>query len=170
MGLWRKIRWLLRPRKPAIEVAFHWVVDRLEAHKIPYIVNGGLAARVYGAKRPVRNIDIDLPFDRARDLFEDLRAHLAHKPQVVRDAFWDLPYYRMTYKGQRIDLGDSNQVDADTPAITAAKEQAARHATNEIVTIFGRFVPVVSKEELCHYKKKRGRPEDLQDLADMGAV
>lgn len=58
-----------------IERALAWITQTLRRHEVSYQVVGGLAARAYGAHRPLLDIDIYVPFDRAASLLEEVRPY-----------------------------------------------------------------------------------------------
>ena len=39
--------------------ALFWIVKILKKHKIPFHISGGFAAKLYGVKRDLADIDID---------------------------------------------------------------------------------------------------------------
>ena len=41
--------------------AFEWIISILRNHKIPFEIIGGFAARLYGSRRMLADIDIDIP-------------------------------------------------------------------------------------------------------------
>src|SRR5690348_12670369 len=41
--------------------ALHWIVNILKKLNINFQIAGGLAANIYGADRPLHDIDIDIP-------------------------------------------------------------------------------------------------------------
>ena len=148
--------------------AFHWIIDKLDQRPdVPYVITGGLAARAYGATRPVNDIDIELPFDQAAGLFDDLHSYLPPTPVVLKDDYWDLVYYIFEYAGQVIEIGDSRRIYVRNPMTgdLVKKEIDFKNRTRRILN--GRSVWVIARDELIFYKQLRARPEDLQDIAEM---
>ena len=50
------------------EGALKWIVKILRDHNIPFQISGGFAARIYGSKRELADIDIDVATDRLDEL------------------------------------------------------------------------------------------------------
>lgn len=68
--------------------ALAWIVDALNRHRVPYQVVGGLAARAYGARRDLLDIDMYVPSDEAVGLLEEVRPHVAWGPEHFVDDSW----------------------------------------------------------------------------------
>ena len=41
--------------------ALKWIVNILKTNKVPFRISGGLAVKIYGSKRDLDDIDIDIP-------------------------------------------------------------------------------------------------------------
>ncbi len=53
-----------------VDAALGWILRVFKKHGVPYQVCGGFAAHLYGATRPINDIDIDIP----RDAFQMIHA------------------------------------------------------------------------------------------------
>lgn len=69
----------------AAQEALRWVVGLLDAHDVPFEVVGGLAARAYGATRPLADMDLYIPGAHVATVLE------AAEPFVTRPAARHLP-------------------------------------------------------------------------------
>ena len=58
------------------QAAFHWIVNILKTHNIPFHVAGGLAAKSYGAQRELADIDLDIPEDRFEDIIPEVQKYI----------------------------------------------------------------------------------------------
>ncbi len=85
--------------------ALAWIVGALRERGVPFQITGGLAARCYGAKRPLVDIDIDVPEEHLPSLGRVLAEHVVFGPGRFRDDDWDLTLLTLRYAGQNIDLG-----------------------------------------------------------------
>ena len=64
----------------ARKAAFYWIVQLLRKHKISYRITGGFAARLYSSKRPLADIDIDLPMIGFRKILPEARPYASNPP------------------------------------------------------------------------------------------
>lgn len=55
-----------------LENGLRWVVSILKKQRIPFQISGGLAAHIYGSKRPLNDIDLDVPEDKMAVLLTDI--------------------------------------------------------------------------------------------------
>ena len=90
-------------RDPAAALA--WIAERLEAEAVPWQLTGGLAARAYGSRRPLADIDIWIPAASVERVLPHCAPFGLEGPTRVRDGLWDVTYYRLVHSGQAIELG-----------------------------------------------------------------
>jgi hypothetical protein len=86
------------------EAALKWIVGVLRAYKIPFQITGGLAARIYGAKRELADIDLTIPEDRMVELAGLVRENITFGPAQYKDEQWDVLLMTLNYEGQEIDI------------------------------------------------------------------
>lgn len=65
--------------------AFRWIVNILKKQKIPFQITGGLAAQVYGSKRRLNDIDIEIPENRFNDILPDVKKYIDFGPAQYID-------------------------------------------------------------------------------------
>ncbi len=151
-----------------VRPALGWIVDALNRYRVPYQVVGGLAARAHGARRPVFDVDLYVPFDRATAALEEIRPHIYWGPEHYVDEQWDLTYLKADFGGQKVELGNS----CTHPRyfdVEAGRWEAQRVAYGSSVTIrvFGVEAEVMPKDELIRYKRRLGREVDLIDVEQL---
>lgn len=70
--------------------ALGWIVDVLRRYRVPYQAVGGLAARAHGARRPLLDIDLYVPFNEAAGVLEEVRPFVVWGPEHHAGDEWDL--------------------------------------------------------------------------------
>ena len=143
--------------------AFLWIIDILEKNNIPFQITGGFAARVYGAKRRLADIDIDIPEIKFRKLLPSVKAHRIFGPKRYRDKTFDVLLITLIYAGQKIDIsGCESEKYYDRKQNRWVRSKGLSHSVKR--TIYGKSVPVIPLENLIKYKSQTLRGVDKKDL------
>lgn len=151
--------------------ALRWVTELLEDLGIAYQVVGGLAARCYGATRPLVDIDLYVPdeasLDRIASAAED---RLVRPPSLHRDEHWDLTFLTLEWGAWKIEIAAAATArvwnrDAERWASAAVQFDESR-----IVETSGLELRVMPREDLIRYKTGLGREVDRLDLEAMQGV
>ena len=152
-----------------MERALGWIVMLLEKSHIPFQITGGLAAHLYGARRPVNDIDIDIPNFAFDVILPEVRDHIIFGPDRYRDSTWDIYLMTVDYHGQETDLtGIENGL-----IFNKESGEWERHLVNltdvTMVEAFGMVLPVQNARDLIHYKRKIGYDEakHLRDVREI---
>jgi hypothetical protein len=147
------------------------VIRLLGHHGVRYVLIGGLAAVTHGAPLVTRDIDICYARD-AGDLVR-LAAALGEVHAELRGADRGLPF---KLDAMTLGAGDSFTLTTDfgpidilgTPAGTSGYDDLAR--TAEPYQLFGHRVLVASVDDLIRMKRAAGRPKDLLEVEELGAL
>lgn len=137
----------------------------LDAHKVEYVVIGGIAVQVYGHARMTNDIDLipsptPLNLERLAAALEDLEArilnpgseHLEINAQMLpRATLWQL-----TTRHGDID------VLHDAPGAAPFSQLRERAL---VIALGDQPIPIVSRDDLIKMKRATGRPVDLADIA-----
>ncbi|HSW94150.1 MAG TPA: hypothetical protein VLJ15_07350 [Gammaproteobacteria bacterium] len=147
--------------------ALRWIINILNKHHIIYQVTGGLAAKVYGAKRSLADIDLDLPGQAIRIILSEVKPYIICGPKRFRDEQWDILLLTIDYHGQLIDISGADdglifdrinnqweKCEVDFSAVVEKK-------IDDIV------VKVISKADLIKYKSVLKREVDILDLSEL---
>lgn len=149
------------------EKALRWILGVLEKHKSRYLITGGFAARLYGSKRGLADIDIEVPHDKFPNIIADVRPYIFLGPERFQDKNWDLVYAKLEYAGQKIDICDGDSlkiIDDKTGRIVINGLDFSAPATK---VVFGIRVSVIPKEILIRYKSVLDRDVDRADIAQI---
>lgn len=151
------------------EKAFRWIIGILEKHKIRFQITGGLAARAYGSRRPLADIDIDIPENQFEKIATDVERYVIWGPEKFINDNWDLTLMTLKFFGQEIDIcGASVKMrDHQSGKWIRNTTDFSKAVTREL---YGIRVPVIRKRDLVKYKKILGRNVDVDDLSALKAA
>ncbi|MBM3206254.1 MAG: hypothetical protein FJZ43_01365 [Candidatus Staskawiczbacteria bacterium] len=136
-----------------IESALKWILPILKKHKVPFQISGGFAAHIYGSKRPVNDIDIDIPEDKIDVLVPDVKEYIVYGPAQHKNNRWDLKLITLEYYGQEIDIGGAYNVKIFDDNESIWKSFPAKLEEVEFHNVYGFNLPVVEPRYLADYKK-----------------
>ena len=152
-------------RDPAAALA--WVVGLLDRHCIPFQAVGGLAARAYGATRPLIDLDFYIPMERFPELLPEASAYVVWGPEHYRDADWDITFVKLSYAGQQIEFGDAIDAYFFDRVAEIWVRQEIDFGASVWRDVLGVRVPVMPLPELIAYKRRLDREVDRMDLAEL---
>lgn len=144
--------------------AFHWIVTILKELNIPFQIAGGLAANIYGSRRLLEDIDIDIPEDCFSIIKAEVKDFIVYEPTQFKDETWDLMLMTLNYKGQLIDLSGAYHTKICNKLTKEWQNFPADFSKSEIKKCFDIDVSVIPRDELLFYKKIIARPVDLIDV------
>lgn len=136
-----------------LERALYWVIDVLTRNDIDYQISGGFAAHIYGANRPINDIDIDIPEDRFEDVYNDVKDYIIFGPGQFKDERWDLKMITLNYKGQEIDIGGAYETKICDINTGEWVTDSADLSTVKIFYVNGLKINVCNPRDLASYKK-----------------
>jgi len=154
--------------------ALNWIVSLFNHYSIPYQICGGMAARAYGATRPLVDIDLYAPLQDAPH-FQAFMGEL--KPYIIREFVphlsisWDILYLALNYQGMQIEIAESttnprfyNHRDGRW------EDQPIDFAASTVIQFYGVEVAIMPKDELLAYKAMLNRDVDRLDIEQITAV
>ena len=149
------------------EKALKWITNILQKHNIPFRISGGFAARIYGSKRELADIDIGMDKNYFPEILPEIKKYIISGPEIYKDDEWDLFVATLNYKGQDIDL-----YPIDVLKFFNKKQQKwedLKHTFSDITfkEIYGIKIPIISRKNLIEYKSKLEREVDLIDVKEM---
>lgn len=151
-----------------IGTALGWIVSLLDQYEVPYQIVGGLAAKAYGATRPLVDIDIYAPFEKMQAVLEEIRPYLVREPAPHLSASWDLVYLALVYQDVYIEIGDTSS----NPRFYNRRDQrwesqVIDFARSNVMTLYGAEAAIMPKDELIAYKAMLEREVDYQDMREI---
>ena len=149
----------MRSAKPA----FIWIISILKKRKIPFQISGGMAARVWGAKRELADIDINVDLENFDEILPEVKKFVIFGPGKYKDKNWDLYEMTLRYRGQEIDICRASDQKIFNKNTKKWESLRIDFSTSRNKQVFGLPVSVMPKDELIDYKIKLRRPVDLKD-------
>lgn len=152
------------PSEKKFKTALKWAVNILKTHQIPFRVSGGLAAKAYGSKRKLFDIDLDIADSSFSILKNFVKKYISSGPTRFIDNHWNLLMMTIIYQGVSIDISGAKTgklFDLTNKKWTLYRADFRKNIEK---TIFGITVPVIPKNELIAYKQKLQRMADKQDI------
>jgi hypothetical protein len=147
--------------------AIRWIVDLLRDLGVPFQVAGGLAAKAYGARRRLADLDIYIPAGRLEEVAEAAAPHVVRPPIHHRDGQWDLTFMKLEFGGREIELAGADDARYYDRASGCWRPAEIDFHLSVERTVFGIPLPVMPFEQLVAYKRRLGREVDLQDVDEM---
>jgi hypothetical protein len=143
----------------------------LVAHRVDFVVIGGIAARLWGSAMITR--DLDICYARTPANLERLAAALQQVHARLRGVIEEVPF---RLDARTLGAGDSFTFTSDvgdldclgTPAGTGGYDDLKADA--EQIDVDGLKIWVTSLADLMDMKRAAGRNKDLQALENLGAL
>jgi hypothetical protein len=145
--------------------ALRWIVAALEKRGVRYQITGGLAAKIYGSKRKLADIDIAIPEKDFPKILPDVRKYVQFGPASVRGKKWRAErYMKLNYQGQVIELDGAYKTKIFDKKAKRWVKYGIDLTKAKRKTIYGLRIPVIPKKSLIRQKKILSRKVDKSDL------
>jgi len=155
--------------KNQIRDALDWLIPILTRTRAPFQITGGLAAHLYGAARPINDIDIDIPMSLFEVLSPELAPFMEEPLQRGRDSTWDVYLAGLNYQGQIIDLTGDQEAFVHNKYTNKWDPLEMNFDAVIWVEAFGHRLPVQNPSDLIAYKRKI-RYDEEKHVSDIEAV
>lgn len=134
----------------------------LTKNNIKFQISGGLAAIVYGAKRPLYDIDIDVYKKDITKIQEFFKEYISEDFYHLQDENFDIWLLTLKIDGVPVDI--SQVEDFYFCSTNSEKVLMSPDLSKSVFIDFdGIKIPVENKDELIKYKKILARETDLAD-------
>ncbi len=148
--------------------AFLWITNILEENNIKYKISGGFAARIYGSKRRLADIDVEVLKKDIKKIYKIVNDFVIYKPQQYKDENWDLTLMTIKYKNQEIDIA-SFEAKIFNKILKKWIIRPGEFEDVNKINIYGVNVPVEKKNSLINYKKMLARDVDIKDVRKLSS-
>lgn len=146
--------------------ALKWIIPILDKHKVPYRIGGGFAAHVYGATRPINDIDITCPGKYFPIIMPEISNYITYQFEHSQDEKWDCNGLTLNYNDQEIDMTDIDTLKMSNKEKTEwLQTKDFYRKFNPIPTeIEGITVSLIDPRDLVAYKKHLDGDHQLVDI------
>ncbi|OGY94629.1 MAG: hypothetical protein A2406_02270 [Candidatus Komeilibacteria bacterium RIFOXYC1_FULL_37_11] len=149
--------------------ALDWIVKILKKHKVPFQITGGLAAKIYGSKRLLNDIDIDIPDKYFSKIIEDLKGFIVYGPKHYIDERWDCKSLTLNFNGQEIDISGGNNIKICDARTGKWEKMPTDFSASILKEIYGITIPIVSPADLIAYKSMLTGEHQKEDIEAVSA-
>lgn len=146
--------------------ALKWATEILNKHQVPYRVGGGFAAHVYGAIRPINDIDITFPGKYFPNIIPEVSDYITYNFGHSQDEKWDCNGLTLEYDGQEIDMADIDTLKMSNKEKTEwlQTKDNFRKYPNVILDVEGVKVSFIDPRDLADYKKHLDGEHQIVDI------
>lgn len=144
--------------------ALRWMVGIFNKHQIPYQISGGFAARVYGSKRPLNDIDFDISERFFHLIVPEISKHIVYGPARFKNEKWDCDLITLNYHGQEIDISGADTIRIHNKERTKWLSFGDAPLNALDMRVDGIDVSVMHPRDLIEYKKELDGEHQLIDI------
>lgn len=145
-------------------LAAQWIAGLLREGDIPFLVCGGLAAKAYGSKRDLNDIDLFVSGDHFSSVVQAGQEFVSKAAAHRQEEGWDLTYVQFKYEGIKVEVGSADGVkifDVRNGIWVPLNIDFSRYAIRHLL---GLGLPIMLKDDLVQYKSVLLRPVDIEDI------
>ncbi len=133
--------------------ALRWIVAILDQQGVKYVISGGFAAYLYGSKRQINDLDVDIPENDIEKIRRDVKDYIVAGPEHVQDERWDLLSMTLNYHNQEIDISGALQQKVYDDVYQKWVNIPANFSKAKKMVVDGIQINVMDPQDLIFYKK-----------------
>lgn len=145
------------------------VLDVLDRHGVAHQIGGGLAARAWGATRPLVDLDLWVPFPAAAAALEELQPRAVVPEGRSPQSQWDASLIVHELVGCRVELLDATSSPRYRTADGGWEALDIRFDASVELPVLGRRASIMPRAQLAEVKRRMDREVDRLDLAALEA-
>jgi hypothetical protein len=144
--------------------ALKWIVTILNKHKINYQISGGLAGKIFGSKRELNDIDIDISEKDFSKILPEISNYIIYGPARYIDDKWNLKLITLNYHGQEIDICGSDNILISNKNRTKWISFVPNLSKALNIDFDGIWIKVINPKDFIKYKKELDGDHQLEDI------
>jgi hypothetical protein len=144
-----------------------WLTDLFADRGVRYAAAGGLAARAWGASRPLVDLDFYVKGEDLDRIESELAPYVVQPLSEFRNEHWDLSFMRLEYAGAPLELSVGEGARYREAATGEWHDACPDFEDCPERELFGTTVKVMNRAQLMEYKRRVDRAVDRADIASM---
>ena|ERR1035437_326823 len=146
------------------EKALRWIIGILNDHKIDYQISGGFAGKMFGSKRELHDIDIDIREKYFPVILPEISQYIIYGPERYKDAKWDDELITLNYEGQEIDISGIDTLKISNKERTKWIPYPNFLSETLDMKFNGFDIKVINPKYFIEYKKELDGDHQLEDI------
>jgi hypothetical protein len=147
--------------------AVGWLADLFRDRDVRYAAAGGLAARAWGATRPLVDLDFYVHAEDLDRVESDLAPYVVEPLSKLVNDHWDLSLIRLEYAGVPLELSVGEGAKYREAQSGAWHDACPDFDDCPERELFGTRVRVMNRDDLVEYKRRVDRAVDRADIASI---
>ncbi|MBK5097457.1 MAG: hypothetical protein JJE01_06720 [Gemmatimonadetes bacterium] len=145
--------------------AMAWLADLFRDQDVRYAAAGGLAARAWGATRPLVDLDFFVHGEDLDRIETDLAPYLVRPLTGIRNDHWDLSFMRLEYSGIPLELSVAEGARYREAATGEWHDACPTFSACPERELLGVKLRIMDRDDLVEYKRRVDRAVDRADVA-----
>ncbi|MDB4984631.1 MAG: hypothetical protein JWM20_810 [Patescibacteria group bacterium] len=147
--------------------ALKWITQVLKEMDIPFEIDGGLAAEIYGTRRELADIDLNIMEADFGKILPIIKPYITFGPEYYKDSHWEMLLVSFEYAGQHVDIGALGTMKYFDKEGKAWFDFHSDLSEVRMMEWEGMMLPVINEMQFLIYKKKLSRGVDRKDVYGM---
>jgi hypothetical protein len=145
--------------------AMAWLADLFRDQDVRYAAAGGLAARAWGATRPLVDLDFYVHGEDLDRIETDLAPYVVRPLTGIRNDHWDLSFMRLEYSGIPLELSVAEGARYREAATGEWHDACPTFSACPERELLGVKLRIMDRDDLVEYKRRVDRAVDRADVA-----
>jgi hypothetical protein len=145
--------------------AMAWLADLFCDQEVRYAAAGGLAARSWGATRPLVDLDFYVHGEDLDRIATDLAPYVVRPLTKLQDDHWDLSFMRLEYADIPLELSVAEGAKYREAATGGCHDACPSFEACPERELLGVKLRIMDRDDLIEYKRRVDRAVDRADVA-----
>jgi hypothetical protein len=144
--------------------ALEWIIEIFNRLDINYQISGGFAGKVFGSKRELHDIDIDISENNFKKILPEISKYIIYGPTRYKDAKWDLELITLNFNGQEIDISGVESMLISNKERTKWLSSHVDFSKVLEIDLNGIKLKIINPKDFVQYKKELDGEHQAEDI------